>query len=63
MELAISIDETAHRSGLGKSAIYEAINKGELPLRKAGRRSLILVSDLQVWINSWPTATPSKLAA
>jgi excisionase family DNA binding protein len=63
MELAISIDETAHRSGLGKTAIYEAVNCGDLPLRKAGRRSLILVTDLEAWINSWPTAKPLKLAA
>ena len=63
MELAISIGESAHRSGMGRTAIYDAINRGDLPLRKVGRRSLILVSDLQAWINSWPTATPSKLAA
>lgn len=63
MELAISIPESAHRCGVGRTAIYDAINRGELPLRKAGRRSLILVSDLQAWINSWPTATRSKLPA
>jgi excisionase family DNA binding protein len=63
MELAVPIDEAARRVGVGRTSIYEAINRGELPLRKVGRRSLILVSDLHAWVHSWPTAVPSKLAA
>lgn len=63
MELALPIDEAARRVGVGRTSIYEAVNRGELPLRKAGRRSLILVADLEAWINSLPTASPSKLAA
>jgi excisionase family DNA binding protein len=54
MELAISIVEAAKRSGVGRSSIYEAIGRGEIPLRKSGRRSLIRVDDLKAWIDSWP---------
>jgi excisionase family DNA binding protein len=63
MELAVPIDEAARRAGIGRSSLYEAINRGELPLRKSGRRSLIRIDDLKAWIDALPTATPHKLAA
>jgi excisionase family DNA binding protein len=56
--LAISIVEAARRSGLGRSTIYEAIARGELKVRKAGRRSLILIDDLQAWLARLPEAKP-----
>ena len=56
MELAIPIKEAARRSGLGRSSIYEAINRNELRLKKSGRRSLILVADLEAWVNALPEA-------
>jgi excisionase family DNA binding protein len=55
MELAVSIAEAARRSGLGRSTVYEAIARGELKVRKAGRRSLILTADLQQWLSELPT--------
>jgi excisionase family DNA binding protein len=54
--LAISIVEAARRSGLGRSTIYAAIARGELKVRKAGRRSLILVDDLHAWLAALPEA-------
>lgn len=60
MELAIPIEEAARRAGIGRSSLYEAINRGELPLRKAGRRSLIRIDDLKAWIDALPTAKPLK---
>jgi excisionase family DNA binding protein len=55
MEIAISIVEAARRSGLGRSTLYEAIARGELKIKKAGRRSLILVDDLKAWVASLPS--------
>lgn len=63
MELAVPIDEAARRAGIGRSSLYEAINRGELPLRKAGRRSLIRVDDLKAWIDGLPLVNPLKSAA
>lgn len=63
MEYAISIVEAAKRAGVGRSSIYQAIGRGELQIRKNGRRSLILVDELKAWIAAMPVATPSKLAA
>jgi excisionase family DNA binding protein len=63
LELAISIIEASRRAGVGRSSIYEAIGRGELPLRKNGRRSLILVDDLKAWVAALPEAKPTRNAA
>ena len=63
MEFAVPIVEAARRAGVGRSSIYEAVNRGELRLKKNGRRSLILVDDLRAWVNSLPNAEIHKLAA
>ena len=62
MELAIPIIEAARRTGIGRSSIYEAVNRGELRLKKSGRRSLILVDDLKAWVNALPDAPTLKAA-
>ena len=60
---AISIIEAAKRAGVGRSSIYHAIGRGELQIRKNGRRSLILVEDLKAWVAAMPVATPAKQVA
>jgi len=45
--LAFSIAEASAQSGIGRTAIYEMINAGELVARKRGRRTLILADDLR----------------
>jgi excisionase family DNA binding protein len=54
--LAVSIPEAARLAGIGRSSLYEAINKGDLPIRKCGRRSLVLLTDLSDWIASLPSS-------
>jgi excisionase family DNA binding protein len=52
--LAHSIAEACARSGIGRTAMYELINTGQLPARKRGRRTLILADDLQRWLELLP---------
>jgi excisionase family DNA binding protein len=52
--LAHTIAEACTRSGIGRTAIYALINNGQLPARKRGRRTLILVEDLQRCLQSLP---------
>ena len=52
--LAHTIAEACARSGIGRTAIYELINSGQLPARKRGRRTLILTEDLQRCLQSLP---------
>ena len=55
--LAHSIAEACAQSSIGRTAIYELINTGQLPARKRGRRTLILAEDLQRCLQSLPFIT------
>lgn len=52
--IAITIPEAVKVSGLSRSRLYEAL-RSELPARKAGRRTLIMVADLEAYLASLPT--------
>jgi excisionase family DNA binding protein len=52
--LAHSIAETCVLARAGRTAIYEAINSGELIAHKRGKRTLIFASDLERWLASLP---------
>lgn len=60
--LAVSIPKAAALSGVGRTKIYEAVRDGELPVRKAGRRSLILVADIEKWLKGLPVSAPPEAA-
>jgi hypothetical protein len=56
---AESVEETAHKVGLGRSIIYRALNPDPakrdglpfLPSLKAGKRRLIRVAARRAWLN------------
>ncbi|MCY1440862.1 Helix-turn-helix domain protein [compost metagenome] len=49
--LAIGPEEAGRMSGHTRSAIYDAIAKGDLESFKSGKRRLILVKQLEAWLN------------
>jgi excisionase family DNA binding protein len=51
---AYSIAETLALTGLGRDKLYKLINEGKLPARKAGRRTLVLATDLQQFLEKLP---------
>ena len=51
---AYSIAEVMLQSGLGRDTIYKAINSGRLPARKVGRRTIVLATDMQRFLESLP---------
>jgi excisionase family DNA binding protein len=51
---ALSIIEAARTLGIGRSTIYRLIGEGRLPIRKIGRRTLILRSDIDTFIEALP---------
>jgi excisionase family DNA binding protein len=62
ISLAYSIADASARSGIGRTAIYDMINAGQLTARKRGRRTLILADDLRRCLELLPPvkAKPDK---
>ena len=56
LKLGLSIDESCHATGLGRTKIYEAIGSGKLIAKKAGRRTIILPKHLEAYLESLPAA-------
>lgn len=54
-KLALTIPDAVQLSGIPRSAIYEALNRGDLIAKKAGRRTLIPYTELKAYLSSLPT--------
>lgn len=50
-----TMPEAVQFSGLSRTSIYEALKRGDLSARKAGRRTLIAFVDLENYLASLPT--------
>lgn len=57
-KLAVSVDEAARRADSCRDKIYGAINAGKLRARKDGRRTIVLVSDLEAYLKELPVLEP-----
>ena len=53
--ITVTIPKAVELSGCSRSAIYEALRRGDLTARKAGRRTLIAFADLEAYLASLPT--------
>lgn len=50
--IAVSPDEAARLAGIGRTTLYAALTKGELPSIKIGTRRLIRVDAIRNWLAS-----------
>jgi hypothetical protein len=55
-----SIQEGQRLSGLGRSEIYEAINRGDIEARKRGVRTLLVVESLRRYLDGLPAYSPEN---
>lgn len=59
--LALTVNEATKSIGLGKTRVYEEIAAGRLRARKAGKRTLILKSDLERFLENLPALGENRL--
>ena len=52
--IAVSVETASKIANIGRTKLYALIGDGSLPARKCGRRTLILVSDLQALLQTLP---------
>lgn len=50
-----TLPEAVQFSGMSRSALYEALKRGDISAKKAGRRILISFADLEAYLASLPT--------
>lgn len=60
--LAHTVIGTANLIHKGPSTVWAMIASGEIPAKKAGRRTLILDSDLREYLSNLPDARPAPTA-
>ena len=53
-KLAYGIDEAVQATGLGRTRLYAAIKENRPHPRKYGRRTIILATELQSFLESLP---------
>jgi excisionase family DNA binding protein len=53
--ITMTIPDAVKATGLSRSSIYEALKRGDLSARKAGRRTLIAFADLEAYLAKLPT--------
>ena len=52
--ISVTIPDAVKASGMSRTSIYEALKRGDLSARKAGRRTLISFADLQAYLAALP---------
>ena len=52
--IAVTIAAAVEISGMSRTSIYEALKRGDLEARKAGRRTLISYASLEAHFGSLP---------
>ena len=58
--IAVTIPEAIERSGIGRSSLYKLFTQGRLTPRKLGKRTLIMVEELDALVKSLPEGGPAR---
>jgi excisionase family DNA binding protein len=61
--ILLSVADACRAVGIGRSSFYEAVSRGEITLKKLGKKSLVAHADLVAWANHLPPAPRKGEAA
>ena len=53
--VAYSVSDVLKLVGISRSKFYQLVNAGQIKVRKIGNRTIVLVRDLNTWLDSLPT--------
>lgn len=59
--IALTIADAVDASGISRSELYLAMREGKLSAKKSGRRTLIMLADLEAYLNSLPVYRPGPV--
>jgi len=62
-KIAVTIPDATALSGIGRSSLYKLFNQGKLTPRKSGKRTLILVAELEDYVKNLPAGGPTIVQA
>lgn len=54
--LAVSIVDAAAMMGVSRATFYRELSAGRISARKSGKRTLVLVEEIQRWLDNLPTS-------
>jgi excisionase family DNA binding protein len=60
--LALSVEEACEFSSIGRTTFYELMKSNQIPARKCGRRTIILLDGLHHALKSLPLANHRRIA-
>ena len=58
--ILISVADACRALGIGKSSFYEAVSRGEIALKKFGKKSLVAQADLVAWADRLPNSSEAR---
>jgi excisionase family DNA binding protein len=61
--LAYTVAEATKAAAVSRTELYRSVQRGELTLRKRGKRSLILADELRRWLADLPRASVTEPSA
>jgi excisionase family DNA binding protein len=56
--ICLTVEQACLATGMGKTALYSALDSGALPAKKWGKRTLILKADLQRYLSNLEAYIP-----
>ena len=53
-QLLLTIPQCCRLAAIGRTKFYELVARGEIPIRKIGKKSLVAAADLKCWAEQLP---------